>query len=86
MERKLESLKKVGMKATGQAELVRYWRDGKALTQQQAIKAKCYECCGYYADGKVSCDMPDCPLFAFHPYNPNKRLVRVKAKPKEVAA
>lgn len=48
-------------------------REGKDLTTLQAIKAKCADCVGNYADGRVSCEMPECPLFPFHPYNPNRK-------------
>lgn len=33
-----------------------------------AIRAKCFECLADYADGKYSCEMPDCPLFFWMPY------------------
>lgn len=43
-------------------------RGGKKLTRNQAIKAKCYDCMGYYVDGKCDCKMPDCSLYLFNPY------------------
>jgi hypothetical protein len=85
MNRKLESLKKVGRRGHGQAELIKYWTDGLPLTQQQAIRAKCYECSGYYADGAEVCIQKDCPLWPYMPYNTNRKKVRVKkALPKGV--
>jgi hypothetical protein len=48
-------------------------RAGEDLSPGQAIKAKCADCMGNYADGRVSCEMPGCPLWPFHPYNPNKK-------------
>ena len=53
--------------ARGRAELLKH-RTGKRLSYKQAVLAKCYECMGYYADGKIDCLIPDCPLFNFMPY------------------
>jgi hypothetical protein len=33
-----------------------------------AILAKCAECMYDYADGRFSCEMPDCSLFPWMPY------------------
>lgn len=60
------------MTGIGSSLLIAY-RQGKDLTTLQAIKAKCADCVGNYADGRVSCEMPECPLFPFHPYNPNRK-------------
>ena len=53
--------------AQGKSELLKH-RSGKKLTYRQAVLAKCYECMGYYADGKSDCLISDCPLFNFMPY------------------
>lgn len=66
-EDRITSIKRHGITAQGRNELLRHL-DGKRLTQRQAIKAKCYECCGYYADGKNDCVIPDCPLYPLMPY------------------
>ena len=64
---KYQTIKKVGMLARGRKELLKHL-DGQRLTQRQAILAKCYDCLGYYADGKVCCEITDCPLFPYMPY------------------
>jgi len=46
---------------------------GHDLTPGQAIKAKCAECMGNYADGRISCENPKCPLWMYMPYNPNRK-------------
>jgi hypothetical protein len=56
-----------GIKAKGKGELTKHLK-GERLTHKQAIQAKCYNCMGYYADGKYSCGMPDCSLYPFMPY------------------
>jgi hypothetical protein len=55
------------MKARGEKELNKYI-DGKKLTLRQMILAKCFECMGNYDDGKVDCELSDCPLYPMMPY------------------
>ena len=55
------------MKALGGKELNKHI-DGGKLTLKQMIRAKCFECCGNYADGKDDCYLPDCPLYPMMPY------------------
>jgi len=57
--------------ATGKQHLLRHL-DGNRTTQRQAILAKCYDCMGYYADGRVDCKMPDCALHPWMPYRENR--------------
>ena len=65
------SIEKVGMKARGRAEMFKHL-DGGELTRGAAIKAKCYDCMGWYSDGKMDCLQPDCPLYSFMPYKGTK--------------
>ena len=57
-----------GVLAKGRGELKKHYIR-KRLTRQQAINAKCYDCCAGYTDGKRDCMLDDCPL---HPYMPYK--------------
>ena len=41
---------------------------GKKLSLKQAILAKCADCLCNYADGKIDCKIPECPLYPFMPY------------------
>ncbi len=68
---KLKSIRQCGKKAKGQAELIRHLQ-GQALTLRQAVQAHCFDCMGYFADGKRDCGMPGCALYPFMPYNPNR--------------
>ena len=56
-----------GIKARGGRELRKHLA-GDKLTQRQMILAKCYDCMGCYADGKVDCGIPECPLYPIMPY------------------
>lgn len=38
------------------------------ITPLQAIRQNCWQCLGYYADGKTDCENIHCPLYSFMPY------------------
>jgi len=65
--------------STGRTYMLKYLKGGK-LSASQAIKAACFCCEGYYLDGKVSCELPDCPLFPFMTYNKSKQKSRVMSE------
>ncbi len=64
---KVASINREGISAQGRTELLRHL-EGKVITLRQAVKGKCYECMGYYADGKRDCQIPDCPLYPWMPF------------------
>lgn len=70
----IEDIKKYGKSAQGRKELKDYFL-GKQLTARQAILATCYGCMGMYVDGRVDCNIPDCPLYPFMPYRAGEKLV-----------
>ena len=72
---KLHAVKN-GKQAQGQKEFINYLQGGR-MTLRQAVKAHCYDCMGYYEDGRVDCELKDCPLHTFMPYNPIKHKTRV---------
>jgi len=63
----LDEIRRIGTKRRGRAEYVQYLR-GKPLTRGQAIRAKCYDCMGYYVNGAADCEITDCPLYPWMPY------------------
>ncbi len=81
MENKVEDVERVGLLAAGKNELIKHL-EGNRLTQKQAINAKCYDCMGYFIDGRADCLMPDCPLYPFMRYNPRKAKNVVRQNPK----
>ena len=54
-------------RGAGRSELHRHLQ-GKKLKEIEAIKAKCYDCTGGYADGLKDCGVKECPLHPFMPY------------------
>ncbi len=61
------------MSGTGSAALKRY-QQGRRLTRAQAIQAKCAECMGDYADGRIDCGIPSCPLHPWQPYSKTDKI------------
>ncbi len=51
----------------GKSELLKHL-NREEITKSQAIKAKCYDCMGYYGDGKQDCKVERCPLYPWVPY------------------
>lgn len=61
-----------GKTARGKKEILKYLGGGR-LTPKQAILAHCYGCMAYFADGKIDCKMPKCPLHPFMAFNKNRQ-------------
>jgi len=68
---RIKNIQRCGKTARGQKELMKHLAN-HVLTLRQAVYAKCYDCCGFYADGKNDCCMPGCPLYPFMAYNENR--------------
>ena len=68
---RIKSIQQYGKTARGQKELIKHF-EGHSLTLRQAVYARCYDCCGFFSDGKVDCVMPHCPLHPFMAYNANQ--------------
>ena len=64
----------------------RRFLNGEALTCQQAILAKCYDCDGGHNDGKVDCEVNSCPLRPFMPFSAVERVKRVMTEEQMEAA
>lgn len=72
---KIAEIKKYGKKAKGRAELIGFYQ-GKRQTASQAVRAYCYDCCGYFADFIGDCENSSCPLHRFMPYAKKKVSTR----------
>ena len=49
------------------ARMIGFFR-GEALTMKESILANCYQCAGFYMDGRKDCEVEGCPLHVFMPY------------------
>lgn len=63
------------MKLTGPKKYLHRYQINEKITLKQAVKAKCCECMGNFADGKVDCKIPECPLYPYQPYQ--KSILRL---------
>ena len=61
MTSKLDLVRK-GKAFTGKNELIRFL-EGEHLTPRERILAYCYDCMGFFADGKHDCRQTECPLY-----------------------
>ena len=66
-QERIAQIEEDGMLAKGKKELLSHL-EGRNITQKQSIVAMCYDCMGYYADGKQDCGVTSCPLHPFMPY------------------
>jgi len=69
-----------GIRAKGLLELKRF-SEGQRITRGQALKAKCYDCMGGYADGVKDCQVESCPLYPYMPYSKNMKRLKTDKPP-----
>ena len=62
-----EMIDKDGLQAIGKANLLKHL-DGGKLSRKEAMQAKCYDCMGYFIDGRADCQIKYCPMFDFRPF------------------
>ena len=58
---------KKGSGCKGQAAYVKF-TEGAKLTQRNAIYANCFECMGFYVDGREDCKNTTCLFYQWMPY------------------
>ncbi|MCP1661865.1 hypothetical protein J2T61_000529 [Methanocalculus sp. AMF5] len=52
----------------GKREYLIFLRRERRLKRDEAIKAKCYDCCNFYYDQAVDCGVKSCALYTYTPY------------------
>lgn len=82
---KLKSIDKYGKQAKGRKELVAHL-EGDRLTLRQMIRAKCYDCMGFFADGRVDCNIPECALYPMMPYRKGEKYQSLNLSEDQKAA
>ena len=63
----IKSIEEHGKSAKGRTELIKHLGGGK-LTRSQAMKAMCYDCMGYFSDGREDCGAKNCPMYDYRTY------------------
>lgn len=67
MEENILKAAKNGLTSTGKTLFLKF-ATGEKLGARRSIEAHCYQCTGYYADGRQDCENTDCPLYPYMPY------------------
>jgi len=70
----------IGIRAKGLTQLKRFL-EGQRITRGQALKAKCYDCMGGYADGAIDCGVESCPLYPYMPYGKSQKKAKFNGSP-----
>lgn len=66
--------------AHGKSFLIQHL-NGDYVRPHDAILAHCFDCMGFYERGREDCETPECALYPFMPYNPDKRKLGAPKKP-----
>lgn len=66
-EQKLKEIENYGKSARGRRELTEIL-SGRHVSYKGRCLAMCYDCMGYYSDGKHSCENQLCPLYGVMPF------------------
>lgn len=64
---KIAEIKKYGKSGRGRSEYIDIL-SGKHVSYKGKCLAMCYDCTGYYSDGKYSCQDETCPLYGIMPF------------------
>lgn len=70
-DRKKSEVLKHGTKSQGMTNYLKYL-NGKKIGLKGAVLAKCFDCMGYFADGRSNCGMEECSLYPWMPYKHGK--------------
>jgi len=74
----IDNIETYGKNGKDKDNLIKYL-EGEKLSINQAVRAKCFDCNGFYADGKNDCKVKRCPLYPWMPYGEVKKN-RIKAE------
>jgi len=77
--RRIKHILEFGIVARGRKELLNHL-DGERLTIRQMALARCFDCMGYFADGKADCEIPDCPLYPLMSYRKGEKYRSAPAR------
>jgi len=64
---KIKDIESYGISAQGRKEYLKILK-GKHASYKERCLAMCYECMGFYSDGRNSCTDETCPLYMVMPF------------------
>lgn len=67
IERRKREINMHGVSSTGRTQYLKYL-SGKKIGLKGAVLSKCFDCMGYYIDGRNDCGMSECALYPWMPY------------------
>lgn len=70
--KRIEEIQRCGKTVKGKTEFIHHL-EGEQLSRKQAIAAHCYECMGYFSDGRQDCRMQQCSLYPFMVFSSKKK-------------
>ena len=73
----MDMVDKHGIVSKGKQSLLNHL-NGEKITRKEAMDAKCYDCMGYFVDGRQDCLVKHCPLFPFRPYKDKPKTSKKK--------
>lgn len=82
LSERYDLINKHGGNFQGRKEILAHL-NGETMSARQAIKAKCYDCMGYFEDGRQDCKIVTCPIYPWMPYREGgvrKRIISDEQK------
>ena len=71
IDQMLKQIEATGSQIPGVRLLVKHLY-GEKISRGQAMTAKCADCMGCYVDGRIDCEVPECPMYNYMPYRAKK--------------
>ena len=77
MEKLIKQVEEHGTARRGRLDILKHYK-GETTNPREAIRAKCYDCIGYFQDEGLDCENPSCPLYPYFQYSSTPRKTAIK--------
>jgi hypothetical protein len=81
----IADIKKYGLTVRGRREYLKYLNKEK-ITLRQAVAAHCYDCQGFFADGRTPCPDELCPLWPWSQFRNKESVKTILITPSDSAS
>ena len=65
--RLIKEIEANGLNARGKKELIAHLK-GEKIKRSAAMRAQCYQCMGYFTDGREECIIETCPMYEYRSF------------------
>jgi hypothetical protein len=79
---RIADIKKYGLSVRGRREYLKYLNNEK-ITLRQAVAAHCYDCQGFFADGRAPCPDELCPLWLWSQFRDKEPMKTILITPSD---